>query len=87
MPGPRNPAGDLAEYQPLTATLGNLVGICPTCDAMIYRRVNRSKLERVRGRLEVSDTQASIRIAESPVPSVNSDSGEESDDDGDSQRE
>ena len=24
---------------------GNLVGICPTCDAVIYRRVNRSKLE------------------------------------------
>ena len=49
---PRHPAGDMAEYQPLTATLGNLVGICPTCEAMIYRRVNPARLEQVRGRLE-----------------------------------
>jgi excisionase family DNA binding protein len=53
---PRNPAGDMAEYQPLTATLGSLVGICPTCDALIYRRVNRTGLERARGRLEIVAT-------------------------------
>src|SRR5262245_10812472 len=45
---PRNPAGGLAEYRPMTATLGDLVGICPTCDAVIYRRVNRAKRELVR---------------------------------------
>jgi excisionase family DNA binding protein len=52
---PRNPAGDLAEYQPMTATLGNLVGICPTCDTLIFRRVNRTKLELVRGTLELTE--------------------------------
>src|SRR5262245_47894662 len=63
---PRNPAGDLVEYQPLTSTLGNLIGFCPVCHALIYRRVNRTNLERVRGRLQVSEAQGSERIAESP---------------------
>src|SRR5262245_19351542 len=50
---PRSPAGDVAEYQPLSATGGNLEGICPTCDSMIYRRVNLAKLDQVRGALEI----------------------------------
>ena len=32
---PRRPAADMAEYQALTATLGNLLGICPSCEAMM----------------------------------------------------
>ena len=51
---PRNPAGDIADYQALTDTLGNLTGICPVCDAMIYRRVNSTRLEQVRGKLQVT---------------------------------
>lgn len=51
---PRSPAGDMADYQPLTDTLGNLSGICPVCDAMIYRRVNPTRLEQVRGKLHVT---------------------------------
>jgi hypothetical protein len=68
---PRRPAGDMAEYQALTATSGNLMGLCPTCEAFIYRRVNRSKLEQVRGHLEVTFTQAPAHISESACPSVN----------------
>src|SRR5271165_281758 len=41
---PKKPAGDMAEYQPITASLGNLIGICPDCDSMIYRRASRAKL-------------------------------------------
>ncbi len=55
---PRNPAGDMADYQPITATLGNLIGICPCCDSMMYRRVNRGKLEQVRGKLNITLPQA-----------------------------
>ena len=51
---PRSPAGDMADYQPLTDSLGNLTGICPVCDAMIYRRVNPARLEQVRGKLQVT---------------------------------
>ena len=51
---PRNPAGDMADYHALTDTLGNLTGICPVCDAMIYRTVNSTRLEQVRGNLQVT---------------------------------
>ena len=59
---PKHPAGDMAEYEPLTATLGNLVGICPSCDTLMYRRVNVGKIEHIRGRLDVTVPQARPHI-------------------------
>jgi hypothetical protein len=70
---PRRPAGDMAEYQPLTTGLGNLVGICPECECMIYRRVNPGKLEQVCANLEITMSQALPRIGESIQLSVNCD--------------
>jgi Helix-turn-helix domain len=70
---PKNPAGEMAEYQAVTAALGNLVGICPTCECMMYRRVNLAKLEQVRGELDITIPQAVARIGESFEPSVDSD--------------
>lgn len=70
---PKAPGGDMAEYQPLTATLGNLVGICPSCNSMMYRRVNLAKLTQVSANLDVTMPQALLHIRESPNPSVNSD--------------
>ncbi len=70
---PQIPAGDMAEYQPVSATLGNLVGICPSCECMMYRRVNPSKLEQVRGKLEITFPQAHPRLDESICPTVNCD--------------
>lgn len=63
---PRTPAGDMADYQPLNATLGDLVGICPCCGSMLYRRVNVTKLAQIRGRLDVRLPQALSHIVESP---------------------
>ncbi len=51
---PKRPAGEMAEYEPITATLGNLIGICPDCERIIYRRVSRAKLPQIRGKLEVT---------------------------------
>ncbi len=61
----KSPAGDMADYQELTPTQGNLIGICPTCDAMIYRRVSLRKMEAVKGLLEINLPQASQHISES----------------------
>jgi excisionase family DNA binding protein len=72
---PRAPAGDMADYQPLTSTLGNLIGMCPKCEAMMYRRISLDRLEQVRGKLEVTLPQALPHIDESAQPSVNSDLG------------
>ncbi|MBM4223791.1 MAG: helix-turn-helix domain-containing protein [Gammaproteobacteria bacterium] len=72
---PRAPAGDMADYEPLTETQGNLIGMCPACEAMMYRRVSLARMEQVRGKLEITLPQALPHIGESAEPSVNSDFG------------
>ena len=70
---PKIPAGDMADYQPVTETLGNLFGICPDCGVLMYRRVNLTKLDQIRGHLDITMPQALGHIGESAQPSVNSD--------------
>lgn len=67
------PAHNRVDYRPVTPTQGNLIGICPTCGIQIYRRVNLSKLARIRGHLEIALPKALLHINESTHPSVNSD--------------
>lgn len=68
---PRAPAGGMADFVPMTATTGNLIGICETCDAMMYRRTRLDRLDRIKGSLEVTFTQAEARITDRDRPSVN----------------
>ncbi len=70
---PRAAAGDMADYQPVTETLGNLVATCALCETIMNRRVSLAKLEQIGGRLDISMRQAPPRIGESAKPSVNSD--------------
>jgi hypothetical protein len=70
---PRAPAGEMVDYVPLTATLGNLVAICSACETMMYRRVNLARLEQVRGNLDITMPQAPEHIGESAQPTVNCD--------------
>jgi hypothetical protein len=65
----------MADYQAETTTLGNLVGICSACETMMYRRINLTRLEQVRGKLDIALPQAQPHIDESTEPSVNSDFG------------
>jgi len=70
---PQHPAFGKADYKPITATSGNLVGTCPACKAHIYRRVSLVKVDAVRGNLGVSLPEALRHIVESDNPSENSD--------------
>lgn len=70
---PQSPALGMADYEPLTATGGNLIGLCPKCNGMMYRRVSGAHLATVAGNLEVRLTRGQVRIDESNNPSVNSD--------------
>jgi len=70
---PMSPDGDMADYEPLTEIQGNLIGICPRCDSMIYRRISLAKIELVRGQLAITLPQALLHINERAKPSVNSD--------------
>ena len=70
---PKRPAGDMADYQPITASLGNLIGICPDCNGMIYRRASSTKLTEIQGNLDITFTEAERRVSDSSLPIVNSD--------------
>lgn len=63
---PRAPGGNVAELVRLSETTGNLIGICPECDNMMYRRVSLRSLELILGRLDVSETDAEKRLRECP---------------------
>ena len=67
---PKMPDGEV-EYQPKTATLGNLVGICPDCYTIMNRRVSLAKLDQVRGQMDITMPQALRHIYESDDPTVN----------------
>ena len=72
---PKAAAGDMADYQPLTATLGNLIAMCADCETIMYRRVSLARLGQVRGNLDITLPQALPHIDESAEPSVNRDLG------------
>lgn len=65
---PQKPAAGMAEYQPLTASGSNLIGICPQCDALIYRRVSLVRLHLDKGELDISMTQAREHKARAANP-------------------
>lgn len=71
---PKKPAADMADYQPVTAQIGNLMALCPDCNSIMNRRVSLIKLGQVRGQMDIMFPQALRHISESNQPSVNSDS-------------
>jgi Helix-turn-helix domain len=70
---PKKPAGDIADYDLVTEKFGNLKGICPDCDALIYRRASMANLVQIRGKLDITFVEGQRRVNESYSPTVNSD--------------
>lgn len=67
---PRRPAGDMLDYLPITLMSGNLRGICPTCEALMHRRVSLAKVDVVRGQAEVSYPHRQQRLTDTDPPSL-----------------
>jgi len=63
---PRVPSANLAEVRWLSATAANLIGICPVCDSMMYRRVSSRLLRQVLGKLDVPAAEAERRLSVCP---------------------
>ena len=61
---PKAPAGAMGEYRPLTPTSGNLIGICPDCETLLFRRVSLAKLSLVAHGIQVTLPEAAAHIAE-----------------------
>ena len=55
---PRTPAGEMADFVPKTEVLGNLVGICPECSTMMYRRASVAKLPSIQEKLDITIMEA-----------------------------
>jgi helix-turn-helix protein len=70
---PRFPAGNMADYQPVTENVGNIQAICPECDSIINRRVSLAKFGQIRGQIDVRFPQALRYLNESDQSSINSD--------------
>jgi len=68
---PQEPAGRMADFVASSATSGALVGICPACNGLMYRRVSLAQLSDVVGALDVHMTQAQSRLEDTVTPNVN----------------
>jgi hypothetical protein len=77
---PKPPAGDMAEYRPITEKFGNIVAICPDCDAIMNRRVSLAKIKQILGKMEIGFPEAVQHIIDRASPTVNSDLREGSSD-------
>jgi hypothetical protein len=71
---PKSPAGLVADLYIKCSTVGWLEAICPTCSRMLYRRVNPTRIDLVRGNLEIAVRQGETRIADRAKPFSNGDS-------------
>lgn len=71
---PKHSAGSIADLEITGPSKGQLVGICPDCGTMMYRRVNPNRIEQMQGHLEVTVRQAQPRITDTSTPNLNGDS-------------
>lgn len=70
---PKQPAGGMVDFEPITEKFGRLKGICPDCEGMIYRSVSQAKLPEIRGKLDITLSEAQRQVNERIEPTVNSD--------------
>ncbi|SEL30624.1 helix-turn-helix domain-containing protein [Nitrosovibrio tenuis] len=70
---PKEPDGNMVDYETVTEKIGNLVAICPDCYSTMNRRVSLAKLDQVRGKMNITLPLPLQHIVESNRPSVNSD--------------
>jgi hypothetical protein len=70
---PRSPAGNMADYSPITEKFGNLVAICPDCDSLMNRHVSLARIGQILGRIDIFFPEGVRQLIERTNPTVNSD--------------
>ena len=55
---PRLPAGNMADFTPDNEKVGNLLAICPDCNAMMNQRVSIAKLGQICKKIDITLPQA-----------------------------
>ncbi len=67
------PALGMVDYIPVTETTGDLRGLCPTCDGIMHRRANMSRLVANPGSLDITFAPAPPTLRGSAQPILNCD--------------
>jgi hypothetical protein len=62
---PKEPPAGMVEYQPVNAKTGNLIGICPACQTLMYKRISNSKIQQLSTLLGFTLQQAHLHIVDS----------------------
>lgn len=70
---PQLPAGDMAEYEPQTATTGRLIALCPACEGIMNKYSSLASLTLLDEKLDISFPKALKHINKSDNPLLNSD--------------
>lgn len=68
---PREIAGGMAEYVPITTTSGNLRALCNVCGTLMHRRIALEQLANLEEILENAIPQAQSHLMDTPNPSLN----------------
>jgi hypothetical protein len=70
---PQLPAGNMVDYEPISDSMGRLIGLCPSCNGIINKFFNIAQMEQIQGNLDITFPKALKHIIESINPLVNSD--------------
>jgi len=70
---PQAAAGDMAEYEPTTATTGRLMALCPACESIMNKYYSLAKLEALNEKLDITLPIALKHLNKTDKPLLNSD--------------
>lgn len=70
---PKPPAGNMAEYHPITEKFGRLIAICPDCDSLMNKNVSLAGIGEIRRKIDISFSEELQQLNDSSDTSVNSD--------------
>ena len=62
---PKRPAGDIADYVPVTDKVGTLSAICPDCQGMMSQRINEERLQRFSAEIDIKNRPVAEALEES----------------------
>ena len=70
---PKFPEGNMADYEPVTEKIGNMIAICPDCDSIMNRWVSMARIAEVCGNIDITFPEEQRHIVKRAKPTENSD--------------
>ena len=70
---PKLPEGNMADYEPVTEKIGNMIAICPDCDSIMNRWVSMARIAEVCGNIDITFPEEQRHIVKRAKPTENSD--------------